>query len=41
MSFVGTEQYAAEIWDEKITDALNYLFILSAIIKEEKRDQKN
>ena len=41
MSFVGTEQYAAEIWGEKITDALNYLFILSAIIKEEKRDQKN
>ena len=39
MSFVGTENYTAEIWDEKITDALNYLFILSAIIKEEKRDQ--
>ena len=24
-----------------LSDALNYLFILSAIIKEEKRDQKN
>ena len=41
MSFVGTENYTAEIWDEKITDALNYLFILSAIIKEEKRNQKH
>ena len=41
MSFVGTENYDAEMWDEKITDALNYLFILSAIIKEEKRNQKH
>lgn len=41
MSFVGTEDHSAAIWDEKITDALNYLFILSAIIKEEKRNQKH
>ena len=41
MSFVRTENFAAEMWDEKITDALNYLFILSAIIKEEKSNQKH
>ena len=39
MGYVGTERYDMAVWNEKITDALNYLFILSAIIKEEKRNQ--
>ncbi len=40
MSFVGAERYNMSVWDEKITDALNYLFILTAIIREEKHNQK-
>lgn len=41
MSFVGTDRYDMAVWDEKITDALNYLFILTAILKEEKHHQKH
>ena len=41
MSFLGTEHYNMEVWDEKITDSLNYLFILSAIIREEKQNKKH
>lgn len=40
MSFVGIENYDLALWEEKITDALNYLFILTAILKEEKQNQK-
>lgn len=36
MSFVGVDHYDMAVWDEKITDSLNYLFILTAIIKEAK-----
>ena len=39
MSFVGTDRYDMAVWDEKITDALNYLFILTAILKEEKQSE--
>ena len=39
MSFVGTDHYDMAVWDEKITDALNYLFILTAILKEEKSSE--
>ena len=39
MSFVGTDHYDMAVWDEKITDALNYLFILAAILKEEKSSE--
>lgn len=35
MSFVGAEHYDMATWNEKITDSLNYLFILKAMIKEE------
>ena len=30
-----------ELWDEKITDSLNYLFLLAAIIKEEGTYEQN
>ena len=40
MSFVGVERFDTAVWDEKITDALNYLFILTAIIKEETQNKK-
>ena len=39
MSFVGTEKYDMAVWDEKITDAMNYLFILKAILKEEGKSE--
>ena len=39
MSFVGTEKYDMAVWDEKITDAMNYLFILTAILKEEEKSE--
>ena len=39
MSYVGTEKYDMAVWDEKITDAMNYLFILTAILKEEEKSE--
>lgn len=27
-------EYPAELWDEKITDHINYLILLSAVVKE-------
>lgn len=39
MSFVGVDHYDMPVWDEKITDALNYLFILTAILKEERKSE--
>ena len=39
MSFVGVDHYDMAVWDEKITDSLNYLFILTAIIKEAKSSE--
>lgn len=31
-------QYSLEKWDEKITDSINYLLILRAIVEEEKHE---
>lgn len=39
MSFAGAEKYDMSVWDEKITDSLNYLFILTAIVKEEQSSE--
>ena len=39
MCFVGVDHYDMAVWDEKITDSLNYLFILTAIIKEAKSSE--
>lgn len=32
--------YSQATWDEKITDSINYLLILSAMVKEEKANEK-
>ena len=34
MCFAERTCYGMETWDEKITDSLNYLFLLKAIVKE-------
>ena len=34
MCFAERTYYGMETWDEKITDSLNYLFLLKAIVKE-------
>lgn len=31
---LSDKKYSLEIWDEKITDSINYLLILSAVIRE-------
>lgn len=35
------ETYGMDIWNEKITDSLNYLFLLKAIVKEGMSDQQD
>lgn len=35
MCFDNSMDYDISTWDEKITDSLNYLFLLKAIVKEE------
>lgn len=35
------EEYPPERWSEKITDSINYLLILSAMVKEELENAKN
>ncbi len=35
------EDYSQERWTEKITDSINYLLILSAMVKEELENAKN
>jgi len=34
MCVSGAEHFDMAVWDEKITDSLNYLFLLKAIVKE-------
>lgn len=36
---LSTESYSDAVWDEKITDHMNYLILLRAIIEEEKSDK--
>ena len=33
------ETYPQELWDEKITDSINYLLLLSALVREENHDK--
>ena len=33
------EKYHKEVWSEKITDSINYLLILAAIVEEEQIEQ--
>lgn len=35
MCFAEAVSYSLDTWNEKITDSLNYLFLLKAIVKEE------
>ena len=35
MCFAAGVSYDLDTWNEKITDSLNYLFLLKAIVKEE------
>lgn len=35
MCFSEEMSYSLDTWNEKITDSLNYLFLLKAIVKEE------
>lgn len=41
MCFDDGTVYDMDTWDEKITDSLNYLFLLKAIIKEGYTNQPN
>lgn len=34
MCFAQEASFETEVWNEKITDTLNYLFLLKAIVKE-------
>ena len=41
MCFADGMRFDAGTWDEKITDSLNYLFLLKAIVKEGQTNQQN
>lgn len=33
--------YAEDVWDEKITDSINYLLLIRAIVEEESKSEKH
>jgi len=37
----GNEEYTLDIWEEKITDNINYLILLRAVVSEEMQNQKS
>lgn len=41
MCYADSVSFDMSAWDEKITDSLNYLFLLKAIVKEEHDNQSN
>lgn len=41
MCFAENSCFDISTWDEKITDSLNYLFLLKAIVKEGHTNQQN
>lgn len=41
MCLTGSEHYGMDAWDEKITDSINYLILLKAIVKEEQSHRQN
>lgn len=41
MCFADAVSFGMGTWDEKITDSLNYLFLLKAIVKEGHTDQQD
>lgn len=38
MCYADSETFDMDTWNEKITDSLNYLFLLKAIVEEEQKD---
>ena len=36
---MSNETYPQEMWDEKITDSINYLLLLSALVREENNER--
>ena len=38
MCYADGETFDMDTWDEKITDSLNYLFLLRGIVEEGQRD---
>ena len=41
MCYSKNTTFTKQLWDEKITDSLNYLFLLAAIIREEGTHEQN
>ena len=41
MCFADSESYRMDTWEEKITDSINYLLLLKAIVKEEDEHRQN
>ena len=41
MCYAKNATFKKELWYEKITDSLNYLFLLAAIIREEAAYEQN
>ena len=41
MCFTDQKTFELAVWEEKITDSLNYLFLLKAVIKEELEHQSD
>ena len=41
MCFAENTRFDMSTWDERITDSLNYLFLLKAIVKEGHTNQQN
>ena len=41
MCYADSAGFDINIWDEKITDSLNYLFLLKAIVKEDHDNKQN
>ncbi len=37
MCYSDKEIFEMAVWDEKITDTLNYLFLLKGVVEEEQR----
>ncbi len=35
MAFAGAKLFPMEMWEEKITDSINYLVLLKAVLKED------
>ncbi len=35
MAFAGASMFPMEMWEEKITDSINYLVLLKAVLKED------